>query len=336
MAYSKKIEDVSLPLPITQVARRLAQRFANQQPNPQKAEQVYLNTLAVYVVNHYLQLMGISTDLAASDSWNPIVRLCANTADLEVTGIGRLDCRPIRAHEQTCHVPPECQDRIGYMVVQIDQSFREATLLGFAQTVARDELPLSQLQPLEDLLEHLSRLRQTVAAAQSDVPGKTLVNLSQWLQNLSETGWQTVEALLDTTETNLALSFRSTDNFRKIDSDPSETGVRLAKLIDLGIQVAGQPVALVVELRPEVDSPRSMPDTPKTSIHLQVHPTGRQTLLLPNLQLVVLDESGAVFLEARARNADNYIQLQFNGEPGERFSIKVALDNQSVTENFVI
>jgi hypothetical protein len=338
MAYSKiKIEDVSLPLPITQVARGLAQRFAKQQPNPQKAEQVYLNTLAVYVVNHYLQLMGISTDLAASDSWNPIVRLCVNTADLEVTGLGRLECRSIRAHEQICHIPPEVwQDRIGYMVVQIDQSFREATLLGFAQTVAGHELPLSQLQPLEDLLEHLSRLSQTIVAAQSTVPGKTLVNLSQWLQNLSETGWQTVEALLGTTETNLALSFRSADNFRKLDSDPAETGVRLAKLIDLGIQLAGQPVALVVELRPEVDSLRSMLDRSKTSIRLQVHPTGRQTLLLPNLQLVVLDESGAVFLEARARNADNYIQLQFNGEPGEHFSVKVALGSQSVTEDFVI
>lgn len=334
MAYSvSEIENVSLPLPITQAARKLAQQFANQQPNPQKAEQVYLNTLAVYVVNHYLQLMGISTDLAASDSWNPVVRLCVNTADLEVIGVGRLECRPMKMYEQTCYIPPECQDRVGYMVVQINQLFREATLLGFAQTVTRDELSVSQLQPLEDLLDHLSQLRQPATASQSATSGKTLVNLSQWLQNLSATGWQTVEALLGTTETNMALSFRSTDNFRRL--DPAETGVRLAKLIDLGIQLAGQPVALVVELRPEVDSPPTL-DQPKTSIRLQVHPTGFQTLLPANLQLVVLDESGAVFLEARARDADNYIQLQFNGEPREHFSVKVALGSQSVTEDFVI
>lgn len=334
MAYNfSGIEDVSLPLPITQAARKLAQQFANQQPNSQKAEQVYLNTLAVYVVNHYLQLMGIATDLAASDSWNPVVRLCVNTADLEVTGIGRLECRPMKVHEQICHIPPECQDRIGYLVVQLDQSFREATLLGFARTVNRDELSLSQLQPLETLLEHLSQLRQPITAPQSATSSKRLVNLSQWLQNLSEAGWQTVEALLDTTGTNMALSFRSANSFRRLDS--AETGVRLAKLVDLGIQLAGQPVALVVELRPEDDSPPTL-DQPKTSIRLQVHPTGRQTFLPANLQLVVLDESGAIFLEARARDADNYIQLQFNGETRERFSVKVALGSQSVTQDFVI
>lgn len=336
MDYSKiEIEDVALPLPITEAARRSAQQFADQQPSPQKAEQVYHNTLAVYVVNHYLQLMGIDTDLEASDSWNSVVRLCVDTSDLEVVGVGRLECRSVRSPESTCRIPPECQDRIGYMVVQIDQSLREATLLGFAQTVLRDELPLSQLRPLEDFLEYLSQLQKSTAA-QSITRSKTLVNLGQWLRNLSATGWQTVETLLGVTETDLALSFRSADNFRRLDSDPSETGVRLAKLIDLGIQLAGQPVALVVELRPEVDPLRLTPDRPKTGIRLQVHPTGHQTFLPPNLQLVVLDESAAIFLEARARNADNYIQLQFSGEPGEHFSVKVALDNQSVVEDFVI
>ena len=50
----------------------------------------------------------------------------------------------------------------------------------------------------------------------------------------------------------------------------------------------------------------------------------------------MLDESGAIFLEAKARRADNYIQLQFSGSVGERFSVKVALGEVSMTENFVI
>lgn len=328
MAYrTNQIEDVSLPLPIPQAARRLAQQFANQQPNPQKAEQVYLNTLAVCVVDHYLQLMDITTDLAASDSWNPVISLCVDIADLIVTGIGRLECRPMRAHEQVCYVPPDVwQDRVGYVAVQIDQPFREAILLGFTQTVATDELRLSQLQPLDGLLEHLSQLRQPIAASQAATSGRTLVNLSQWLQHLSETGWQTVEALLGT-EPSPALSFRGADSFRGVDLDASETGVRLAKLINLGVQLADHPVALVVELRPEPD---------ETSIRLQVHPTGSQTFLPPHLQLVVLDQSEAVFLEVEARRADNYIQLQFNGKPGEQFGVKVALGDDSVTEDFVI
>jgi len=156
------IEDFSLALPITQTAREIAQ-FASAQLPPQKAEQVRLNTLAVCVVNDYLQMMGIPTDLKASDSWQPVVRLGVDVADLEVTGIGRLECRPIRANQETCYIPKEVwEERIGYVVVQLDESLLKATLLGFTQTAATDELPISQLQALEDLLAHLNQVKQCV------------------------------------------------------------------------------------------------------------------------------------------------------------------------------
>ncbi len=58
-----QLDDFALKLPISQIARITAQQFANQQPNPEKAEQVRLNTLAVWVVNDYLQMMDIATDL---------------------------------------------------------------------------------------------------------------------------------------------------------------------------------------------------------------------------------------------------------------------------------
>ena len=76
---TSQTKDFSLSLPITQAARRIAQEFAAEQPTPQKSEQVRLNTLAVCVVNDYLQMMAIPTDLTANDSWNPVVRLCAST-----------------------------------------------------------------------------------------------------------------------------------------------------------------------------------------------------------------------------------------------------------------
>jgi hypothetical protein len=41
-------------------------------------------------------------------------------------------------------------------------------------------------------------------------------------------------------------------------------------------------------------------------------------------------------MEAQARSADNYIQLQFSGMPGEHFSVKVALGDASIIEDFVI
>lgn len=331
MTYStNETEDLALPLPITLTARRIAQQFASGQPTAQKAEQVRLNTLAVCVVNDYLQMLGTSTDISKSDSWNPVVRLGADVADLVVTGIGRLECRPIRAYEPTCLIPAEvCSDRIGYVVVQIDESFREATVLGFTQTAATLELPISQLRPLEDLIDHLERLMQPVATARSAVAGRTRVNLSQWLEDVFEAGWQTVEALLNPPETGLAFSFRSADSsVVTAASTLPEAGIRRGKLIDLGMQLAASPVALIVELRPESEV--------KTNILLQVHPTGSQTYLPPSLQLIVLDESGSTFLEAQARSADNYIQLQFSGEPEERFSVKITLGDASITEHFVI
>lgn len=283
-----------------------------------------LNTLAVCAVNDYLQMMGIPCDLKASDSWNPVVRLFDNVADLEVVGIGRLECRAIAANDSSCYVPPEvCSDRIGYIVVRLDELNSQAIMLGFAKQVTRQQLEIDSLLPLEDLLAHLS---QPSAAPAVDLG--TVVNLSQWLLNAIDSGWQTVESLLHPAETDLTFSFRKTNDLNAADSQDPDPHVRRAKLIDLGMQLAGNSIALVVEIKPESEQ--------KTGILLQVHPTGNQIFLPPLLQLIVLDETGTVFLEAKARRADNYIQLQFSGTIGERFSVKLALGEVSITENFAI
>lgn len=330
MTYSTdRREDFSLPFPITQTARQTAQLFASQQPTLQKAEQVCLNTLAVWVVNDYLQLLGVSTNLAASDSWNPVVRLCADVADLEITGIGRIECRPLRMDAHSCSIPPEVwEDRIGMVMVQVDDSLREANILGFAPMSAVEEFPISQLQPPEHLIDHLHQLMQPVSTPSPVAASRrTVVNLTQWLNNMFEGGWQAVEELLNPTDLNLAFSFRSPDTADILEVEP-QANLRRAKLIDLGIQLARHPLALVVELRPE--------SAQRTNILLQLHPTGSQLYLPPSLQLIILDESGQTFLEAEARRADNYMQLELHGEPGEHFSVKVALGDASITEEFVI
>ncbi|MBV9390203.1 MAG: DUF1822 family protein [Chroococcidiopsidaceae cyanobacterium CP_BM_ER_R8_30] len=320
---TSQTKSFSLTLPVTQKTRRIAREFASAKLPLLKAEQIQLNTIAVCVVNDYLQMMGISTDLEASDSWHPVVRLCSNVADLEVTGVGRLECRPMKADWQTCYVPPEVwEDRIGYVVVQLDEPFREATVLGFIQT-ATEELLISQLQAPEEMLAHLHQLSQSSAGA---VP--TPVNLSQWLLHMFESSWQPVEALLAPAQTNLAFSFRGTDDAGEIDSYHTEGRVRRAKVIDLGVQLSGYSIALFLEIEPK--------SAQKTDILLQVHPTDNQTYLPPLLQLKVFDETGMIFLEAQARRADNYIQLKFSGKPGEHFSVKVSLGGVSMTERFVI
>jgi Protein of unknown function (DUF1822) len=316
-----QLEDFAITLPITQAACTTAQRFANQQSTAEKAEQVRLNTLAVSVVNDYLQMMEIPTELSAGDSWNPVMQLCTNVADLEVSSIGRLECRPVRLHESVCSIPAETwEERVGYVVVQIDESLPEAKLLGFVKQVATETLPLNQLQPLEALIDYLAQLKTS--------PVKTLANLSQWFIGQCEAGWETVESLLDLLEPRQAFAFRSPVIAEEKSLNQSKTMTRRAKLIDLGIQIVDQPAMLIVEINPEANQ--------KTSIRLQLHSIGSQSYLPQGVQLTVLDESGGVFLEAQARSADNCIQLKFRGEIQEQFRVKVSLDEMSITENFMI
>ncbi|NEO72278.1 DUF1822 family protein [Moorena sp. SIO3H5] len=331
MTYNThNLEEFALPLPITNNARRSAEQFADQQPTPQKAEQVRLNTLAVLVVNDYMQMMGMPTDLKASDSWNPIIRLLANVADLEISGIGRIECRAIKSQDSVCHIPPEVwSDRIGYVVVQIDEQSSEGTVLGFTPTADTEELPISQLRPVDDLIDHF---HQPIPQPMSQVVQRTRVHLSQWLDNVVETGWQTLESLenlLNPPEPIFAFRSACLDSTEPLPIDENlDLGIRRAKLIDLGLLLAGSPVALVVELVPESEL--------KQNICLQVYPTGNKTYLPPNLTLTVLDASGTVFLEAQARQIDNYIQLQFSGLPGEQFSVEVALGDARIIEDFAI
>ena len=107
-----------------------------------------------------------------------------------------------------------------------------------------------------------------------------------------------------------------------------EPQVNRGRIIDLGIQILEHFVSLIVRFSPEPDG--------KVNILLQIRPGKRQTYLPPGLQMMVIDDTDAVFLEAESRRADNWIQLEFRGLPGERFTVKITLGEASLTESFVI
>lgn len=303
-------------VPLSQKEYRLAEKFAGQQSNPKKAEQVYLNTLAVFAVDFFLRCMRIKTNWAASLSWNSAAQILMDVADLEVSGLGKLECRPVGQETQAIQIPPEVwSNRIGYVAVQLNKSLREATLLGFSKTLpCTGELLISSLRSLEDLLRHLDHLEQPEQV-------KMRVNLSLWLQNIFELGWKSFEEILGADQKNSALSFRGTSGL-------TAASVKRAKLINLGLQLRSQSVALLVAIAPENEQ--------EVGILVQLHPVGGQTHLLPNLRLALLLESGEPLQEVQSRSLDNYIQLKFWGQPGESFSIQVVLDDASVTEKFII
>jgi Protein of unknown function (DUF1822) len=146
------------------------------------------------------------------------------------------------------------------------------------------------------------------------------VNLAQWFQDVFETGWQSIEILFKTNGTNSAFAYRN----RALTLDISR-----GKLIDLGMQLAGHAVALVVTLKKETEQ--------TTSICLRIYPMGDHTHLPQGLKLSLLDDANLNVLVAEARDADNYIQLQFGANPGAHFSAKVSLADICITtEKFII
>ena len=145
--------------PISTAAMKLAQKLSQQQVTPEKSQQVYLNSLAVWSVKYYLDCIGVETDIKESDSMNPAQIMLTNVADLVVKNLGKLECRPVLENEQWIYVPPEAQsERIGYLAVQINALLGKAKILGFLKEVSTDNLPINELQPLENLLEYLDSL----------------------------------------------------------------------------------------------------------------------------------------------------------------------------------
>ncbi|NDJ17144.1 DUF1822 family protein [Myxacorys almedinensis] len=138
---------------------------------------------------------------------------------------------------------------------------------------------------------------------------QALVDLIQTAQD-DETLWSAVESLWN------------------VAPDHTAAGVRHVKLVDLGMQIAGQAIALAVAIVQKANG--------QVGVLLQVYPTRPEAFLPPNLTLLLLDESGRSLREIVARQADICLQLKLSGEPGEEFSVRVTLGEASITEHFVI
>jgi len=142
------------------------------------------------------------------------------------------------------------------------------------------------------------------------IPNK--VDLTKWFENIFAVGWERVEELL--TPQQLSPTVWSDRTKR-------------AKLFNLRVDLISHVVILVINLTRESEN--------QVRVWLQVYPSGGDNYLPENLKLIVLAE-GEVFEEVTARSADVLMQCQFDAEPGDEFSIKLALGEASVTEDFVV
>ena len=290
-----------LEIPLGTEAHRLANKFAAEQSTNAKGKQVYLNTLAVYAVHRYLQYLQVETDLSDSDSWHPVLRRQWDVADLSLPQVGTLECRPILPGETALSLPPEVtENRIGYLAVRLDESLTQATLLGFVKKAGKEELPISRLNSLEDLLEHI------------DWHLLEPVYLTKWFDYIFEKGWKRCEAPVS------QLAMRFWQRLR----------VAGAKQIDLGTQLSGSPLDLVLTLTEK--------SSQRTRIEVQVRSREGETLP-EGLKLMVIEESGETFSEVSTGLNEEILKPKpFSGYSQEIFTIKLAIVKAFFTEKFVV
>lgn len=326
-----QIDPLQVKIPLDSNAYAAAETaYVNQVSSRRK--QIYLNVLAIHAVKQYLQWLAIPTDWSQCDSYTPIMRQFLNVADLEIKGYGRLECRPLLPGEEILDIPSEVHnDRIGYVAVQFDEELEVATLVGFTKTVNQCQISLESLEPIDALLRIIGTASASLSPIE-DISEELLywqepTRLDEWFSHqfteLVNVNWRPLEELknLFAPEVLIELGYGT----RGLAVAIPENQVKRGKLV--GLEKGDEQIALVVGLQEST--------TPETEISVEVYPTGKRTYLPKNLELMVLDETGEAVMQAQSRS-NRRIQMEFSGETGEEFSIKLALGDFTVTEAFQI
>ena len=271
----------------------LAKKFASTANTSTKSKQVYFNTLAVLAVKNFLTWMEIDTDLSKSEIYNPIVRNFSDVADLVISGLGRLECRPVLPGETAIYLPPEAQEnRIACVAVLLDEKSSQAELLGCYLSQEQEELldtiEINSLHQLDILLDHFNWLEKI------SIWGG-LTNLKHILEGLLDKGWEKdISADLESENISRVLNFRSNiighnndinyqeniQNFiEKLNSDDFEVRqIVLRKLGEIGINNPDIIAALIEQLEAEDESIRweaafslgkIVPDHPQAGVRLR-------------------------------------------------------------------
>ncbi|MFM6324207.1 MAG: DUF1822 family protein [Microcystis panniformis] len=310
-------EQLTFPVPLGMSDFNFAREFSGQQENTAKARQVLLNTLAVRAVGFYCRnLLSVETDFENSDSWDSSARILMDVADLEIKGLGKLECRPIRPGEKVCYVPPEVwEDRIAYVIVEIDEKRKMANILGFVKKVDAEQVSIEQLQPLEDLIDVFN-----------------LISFRQRIEELLASDWLESEKVL----TASGRSGRS----RRISQSSLDSSAMLLNKGKL-ISIDGRDFALMVDIRQQENEQN------KVKVSFKLIPGGDIISLPSGLEFALLAPSGKVLTSATAKTGDNWLKLppnqpaildleklEFARQNGKLYQVKITFNGKTHSESF--
>jgi Protein of unknown function (DUF1822) len=368
---STRLETSLFPLPITRTTRAKALAFAEMlSDHPIQAQQVRLNALAVGTVQDYLELMGIPFDLASSYSQNSVLRLMADTADIVIPGVGRIECRPLLQDvgslngQSACLVPPEVQgDRLGYIVVQLSPDYASANIVGYYPAPVHHEstestetpahpalnpLYLDQLQPIDALLDYIDQFELAAPpVVVPEFPADTLLEqmftspspaLAPAIQDPPVPAPAALTRLGDWL-THLAdevilEGWEIWSSFQPYSRYACRRGDRpgdAKRAKRVSLQLANRET-IELGLLVTLEAP-----TPNAKILVQLQALSDvRPILPPDVALTILDGRGKILRTACARDRDILLQLELWGQPEECFGVEVSLAETRFVETFMI
>jgi Protein of unknown function (DUF1822) len=302
---SRTLPELSIPFPIPQSFSDQASSYAIQYFIPSVQQRIYLNTLAVLVADAYFRLLGFTTNLTKPERWNALSRLWSEANELELVGLGTLECQAIAAGQQSIALPLEnFSDPIGYLFIEIASSRKSAMLVGFLPTVetelSDEEIAIADLQSMDALIDYLAQqeaLSRTETAQSIDLvqefSEKRITYLRNWLNNIYAADWE-----------------------------PSMRDLRTATC-KKKLQLAGQTFDLQLSVSQSEDG----------SILVRIIVQSESASLPRGMQVSVPDES-EIYTETVNETAD-LISIPLELSPGEEFWIELRLGESVSREYFV-
>ena len=258
---------------------------------------------------------------------------------------------------QTAHVPAEVwTDRIGFVMIQIDEDQKIAELLGFTPIVETEEFSLSRLQPMTAIVDRLEALRPAtfsipVLRSSFSTPKNTLTNavistvtntvnptvtrINDWFHETLEAGWQSVESLALPP----AFAFRLREPEKSSDAP---FRICRGKVINLDVENAlvrsvPHQISLIISIQPTFGNPDpNNPDAdrvPETQVTVSFYPI-IPNLTLPLFHAATRDDAGVVHYEGNAEAGDEFLEFEFNCGADEQFEVLISGSDFQINETF--
>ncbi|MGK7942251.1 MAG: DUF1822 family protein [Crocosphaera sp.] len=356
----------SVTIPLTRKDHDLALQLAAHQPTKSKQKQVYVNVLSSLVVKHYFDILGIKSDFNNSYVSQKFYHLTGDIADLKVTDNnlekqGHLECRPLMKDDDDIYIPMDVwENRIAYIFVQFDNSYKEGLILGFLPTVNQEIISINQLQSLDKFLDFIYTKS---------------VNLREWLNHKFSDSWLSLEEIIKSSQLQPQITFRlfpvlrslpitgldeqlrnlndninleqpinelvkiikSTENNKKfwesvellrlLEPSHPDIGIRRIKTLKKYLGSAIILTIHIVEKKQET-----------IAIAVEVNSLTPDNTLPPKLILRVFEGTDKLLKEivTKSKPLDMEIKLKFNAVLGEQFTLQLTLDDKVFTEHFIL